>query len=316
MTPQGMTKKKKKKNHPAITQNKTTHQKPSPKTNSTKTEFPPSALVNIPDHIFLPGHCGVSVRINNNSNIKKIKDYYKNRLHHFESDHNLCGNTKALQALQKAKIRIRMFDDDLSLIGDNIDLLRKTKPVFILKLNKNTIKHINFITTLNFPVHIDACSEPPETDILTKVLEYYLHSPLLTVNIEPFHTLLQTEGKGAGFNLWDTEFENWKTDLYVSQDKKISLSRRWADHHLTYGTLKDTWDNITNSKLYIVHAEYKQSLFKQKSPCVFCPYLTPCGAHLKAIDPNWPCDGWKAAFKSLKNEVKKAKELLKNYDGQ
>ncbi|MBF0106725.1 MAG: hypothetical protein HQM16_15540 [Deltaproteobacteria bacterium] len=280
------------------------------------TDFPAHTLVNVPDHVFLKGRCQVIVRIDKTSPIKKITTHYKKRLHCFQASHEILKHTASLESLADYKIRITLKASGLAAITDHEELLRQTRPVFLVPLDKNTIKCINFATGLNFPVHIVAETSSDKNRVLKKVLEFYLHNPLLTVPIEPLHTLIQTTARGAGFNLWDTELENWKSDFFVSDRLRVSLSGRWLDQKKSYGDTTDTWKKITASKLYQHHANYKQNLFKQKSPCVFCPHLAPCGAYLRALKPDKPCEHWKETFKKLEAEGLKAKKLIKKYEAQ
>ncbi|MCK5506466.1 MAG: hypothetical protein KAJ10_14990 [Thermodesulfovibrionia bacterium] len=277
-------------------------------------KFPRQVLVNTPSEIILEGNNPVALRINGNSDFFHMKKIYGKRLFNIEIDADVSNNTALLQSLKGYRVRIHLANSDLSNIGDVINTLKQLHPVFVVNPDNNLTRNINFLTSCNFPVHLNTHIPTAGQDLLENALDFYLHNHLLSVPIEPFHTLLRTESMGKGFNLWDIEGEKVSTNFFISENGKIALSSRWSKCDLNYGVLDDSWEDISGSKLYNNLSSFQKILFKNQNNCIYCPYLKPCGGFLRAIDPDWPCEDWKKVFAVLHDEVKKTKELLKKRD--
>jgi hypothetical protein len=271
--------------------------------------FPRSAVVSIPASNALSGNCSVSVRIDTQGDIPRTKEFYGRRLSSFEIEAKSVNEIGLLQALKGERVRIMVADADIFERHEIIDALQALQPVFMLNVDGSLIRHINLLTSLNFRVHISASTPVQAEDTLLQAVDFYLHNPLLTIPIEPFHSLLHTVSRGKGYSLWDTESENVKTNYYVTDNGKVSLSRRWTENDLYYGALEDPWDGLINLKLYQRLAKFQVELFISKSPCIFCEHFDLCRGFLRAVVPEWLCGTWKEVFKMLRDEARKAMEL-------
>jgi len=280
-------------------------------------QFPHNAIVNIPAGALPDGECLVSVRLDAESkDIPNLKKIYDKRLLNFEIINGSYNDFSMPESLEGMRVRIHIAGSDLSGIGAHVNSLKSIQPLFVVSPDRDAVRKMNFLTAFNFPVRIDT-SIPPETeDSLEKALDFYLHNPLLTVPVEPFHTLLQTLSRSQGFNLWDIEMEKVNVNFFISKSGKITLSSRWDDKGLYYGGADDSWDEIINSEAFRTLSFFKKMLFQKQSPCIFCPHFNPCEGFLKAVDPDWPCDAWKKVFSTLRDEVKKAINLLKTRAGE
>jgi len=274
-------------------------------------DFPAKVIVNIPASLFLPGNCRVSGRVNSGSEVRALKDFYSGRLYNLEITDLDLDDQDLLESLKGSRVNILITGPDLTCIGKNIEGIRKTLPVFHVFPDEHLLKKVNFLTALHFPVHIPTDRPPASSDTLLQALDFYLHSPLLNVPIEPFHTLLITQGKRTGFSLWDIEKERSSVNFYLHENN-ISLSRRWLDGKKYFGELDNTWTDIMNSDFMIELKSLKYTLFTTNAACIYCPHLDICDGFLKAVDIERPCDDWKAVFNVIKDEVNVAADILRS----
>ncbi|MBI5417200.1 hypothetical protein HZA55_04555 [Candidatus Poribacteria bacterium] len=280
-------------------------------------QFPDNAIVNIHSGVFLKGKFFVSIRIGENvNNISMLKKTYAKRIFNFDINSNLCDNAELLHAMEGFRVRIYSSSNDLSAIGKNVNIFKRLYPIFVINPDNNSMKKINFLTAFKFPVYINTSVQPETNDILDRILDYYLHNPLLTVPIDPFHSLLKMASvkKNTEFNLWDIEMEKININFYLSDSGKITLSSRWDKNGLYYCELKDSFKDIVSSELFNNLLSYKKMLFQKKSSCAFCQHFNLCGGFLKAACPNLSCENWRKIFSALNDEIKNAMSILKNYN--
>lgn len=280
------------------------------------TVFPKNAMVNTPAAQRLEGDCSVSVRISPNDDPASLQEFYGKRLFNFEIDAKSVSDLDLIKSLKGCRVRIMNASLGVFVSDDTIKPLRDTQPVFVVKLDDDTLRNINFLSSLNVMVHIDISSPDASENALMQVLDFYLHNPLLSVPIEPLHSMLRTINRKQGITLWATEHEHLKNNFYVCDSGEITLSKRWNDNKLNYGTIEDSFDDIENSKLYQKLLSFKADLFRNSNPCIFCDHFGPCVGFFKAIEPEKSCEAWKTVFKTLADESDKAKDLLQKYKKQ
>jgi len=278
------------------------------------SSFLDGMIFNIPAGIDFQMDCSVSVRVDVGDDILKLREFYGSRLFSFDVDHRSLLNEEFVLKLMGTRVRIHTGDSMLSELGEIIDGLVSMKPVCVVRPDANLVRTLNFLTSLSIRVHIDSSASVGEQDSLAGALDFYLHNPLLTVPIQPFHTLLCTITCGHGFSFWEIESEKVGTNFYVSDQGEISLSQRWSAEGLNYGTLDDSWDRVTSSDLFKRLSSFKRELFRIRSPCIYCAYLDLCGGFFRAIDAEWPCESWQDIFYILRRDFRRAKELLREID--
>lgn len=278
------------------------------------SDIPEKIKANIPPSVLLDAVNNVAVRVNSEQcDINMIKKNYSGRLFNVEIDDDIFLDIDVIKKLRGVRLRIksspRIFE-----IGRNIDLYKEAIPVFVADADEDLIKKLNFLTGLGFQVHINTDVPPDSEDILIQALEFYLHNPLLRTPIDPFHSILKTMSSGGGYSLWDTEYEKIGADVYITDNKEVALSERWSQRGLVYGNLDSSWAELSSSKIYRSIISYNKDLFMEKSDCVFCSHMDICGGFLKAADREWPCGPWIKAFDFMRQEISRAKDLLKEHN--
>ena len=276
--------------------------------------LPANILVSIPFGYLKDEACKVFVRINNDDwSGTRLIEWYGERLMGIEIKISHI-NEDMIQSLRNMRIRIIEEDDFLSAAGEKLPVLKELRPIFLLSPNRHLLKKVNFLCGLGFPVHIDASAEYEEACALDETAEFYLYNKLLTVSIEPFHSLIQTQIRGDGFTLWDTEYEKANYNFFVDEFERISLSPRWAASEIYFGRIENSWDKIVESRAMQSLISLKQNIFKKRNDCVFCAHFTICHGYLRAIVPDWPCQKWQSAFDILATGTENARKLLSRFD--
>jgi radical SAM protein with 4Fe4S-binding SPASM domain len=281
--------------------------------------FPKQTLVNTPFETMLEGKCSVSVRISTPDHVPATLDFYGRRLYNVEIEDGSIRDIDLIRAIGPNRIRLILGDINvLEVDGRLIETLQeiRAKPAFEILPDGNLFKNINFLTGLGMLVHIDMSKPVQDEKALLRVTDFYLHNPTLSTPIEPIHSLLVLMNRGRGNRLWSTEQERVRTNFYVSNQGEVSLSRRWMERSLKYGSLDDSVDEFMKSGLYSKLASLKAELFRNKSPCIFCRHFDVCNGFLRALDPEWPCDIWQEVFGILKSAVKEGRNLLRIIDKQ
>ncbi len=281
--------------------------------------FPKNTLVNTPCETMLDGECSVSVRISTPDSVPRIREFYGKRLFNLEIEGELIKDIDLIRAIDVNRVRIILGDINiLEVEGRLIEALQKmgAQSVFEINPDKKLLRNINFLTGLDILVHIDMTKPVQDENALLQAVDFYLHNPMLRTPIEPIHNLLVTMNRRRGRTLWSTELENVKTNFYVSDQGEVSLSSRWIENDMKYGTLDDSVKDFMKSELYNKLATLKEEMFRSKSSCVFCGNLDVCKGFLRAIDSEWPCDIWKKVFNILQGAVREGKDLLRKIDQQ
>lgn len=277
-------------------------------------QFASEALVSVPAGTRVEGDPVVAARLpSTGSDVAARLAVHGNRLCFVDLEGEAL-RAETLEALRGQRVRLRLAAGELGLLRERLGQLRCMHPVFIVAPDAHLVRTINFITAFDIPVHVDA-SLPPETeDGLDGACQLYLHGPLLRVPVEPFHTLLQTAAQRGGRTLWHTEQEDVRGNYHLTEDGKVTLSARWARRGMFYGSLDDTWPAMLASTLHRGLVELRPRLFRERSPCAFCPHLALCGGYLRALDPEWPCEPWKRAFARMGEGAHYGRTLLEELD--
>jgi hypothetical protein len=275
--------------------------------------FPNYVTVSIPATCFLEGDCLVSVRINPEDDVRHLKASYGRRLLNFEVDSAALKDLSFIHTLAGMRVRVLMVDRGLFESGEIMEALSQIHTVFTLRPDSKLLRYVNFLTSLNFQVHIDTTLPNEVNESIESTADFYLHNPLLTIPIEPFHTLLCTLNRSKCYNLWDIESENVRSNFFVTEAGDVSLSKRWHMNDLNYCKITNSWDELIRSELFRKLSSFKSELFRRKDYCIFCGHFDLCGGFLKAIDSDRICESWQRVFFTLRSEVKRAKNLLQKY---
>ena len=277
--------------------------------------FPEVSRVSVPATRRFPGKFAVSVRVQPGDDLQGLREFYQERLEEFEITGKVITDLEFFQSLAGTPVRFLAADVDLFQTSTLIETLSLLKAVVVVEPEANLIRKINFLTSFDLEVCIDSASPPRADRILKRALDFYVHSPMLNMPIEPFHSLLCTISQGLNLTLWDIAGERVAYNFFVSDGGEVSLSRRWHARGFNYGSMNEPGDNLKETDLFRRLSSFRFALFQSCDLCVFCAHLDLCGGFLRALEANWPCDSWRQVFHTLCQEAKNAKELLQKIDG-
>jgi len=143
---------------------------------------------------------------------------------------------------------------------------------------RDIFRRVNFLTSQNLVPVIEAeALLAMKAETLKAVLDLYLHSPLVSVPVEPFHSLVEgLAGKGA-VDLWRAYDEVPEEHVYISRDGRASLSARWAARGRVYGRAGAGIAGWQTSAFWREVVEYRRGLFSRLESCAVCEVFALCG---------------------------------------
>jgi uncharacterized protein len=174
-------------------------------------------------------------------------------------DHSLVDKLTEIRRLRESQFH---FISDVSSSGFYVDAL--------------TFASLGRPVTLQF-------SDPQETDFhnLSEVLDYYLHSSTLSVPIQPLHSLLVALINDREVDLWKATHEDCRYDLYVTEDGRVTLSKRFALRGAFYGSIHDSPEVWQRSSLHRRMSEFKRTIQEHVSECSYCQHFPICGGYFQ-----------------------------------
>lgn len=289
-------------------------------------EFPPHALASVPLAITLPGTCRLEVRLHSLAELSEACRKYGERLRTVElpsRELSALETAGGIEFPERVWIRIRVAALEDLLAVDVRRWLPAGRTIFHVRVNSELPRVLNYLADLNARIHIlprprrdhIAEGEPSDEELLSAALQTFFHHPTLRNPIEPLGALLLTTVEGAGPSLWDTEREKTSEAFYVDAEGNVSLSERCDNEGVRFGTVDDSYGDITQAPPFRRFLSLRSAIFTEKLACVFCPHLRPCGGFFKALEPEADCSSWQHAFAQLAEEASNARELAARYGG-
>lgn len=147
--------------------------------------------------------------------------------------------------------------------------------------------------SLRVPVRL-AYSAHWSEEVLSELLDYFLHSPTLDVPIEPFFSLAGAIGQQNKVTLWELFDEVVGQHYFVDTQRQVSLSRRWADRDMWFGDATESTHGFETSELWNTLEELRQRVFSMQTPCAFCEHYPYCEAFwMTAEHADESCRVWR-----------------------
>lgn len=164
-------------------------------------------------------------------------------------------------------------------------------------------KAVKLAVSLNFAVKLVIAQQPTQALIeeLAQVLDLYLHRPNVAQPVEYFHSTFLAFYHGAAPTLWSVQEEDPTVIRYITDDGKETISPRL--NGFAFGT-----------DCGAVVADYQRALLAEKGECESCEFWDNCGGYFKWPDRQYPCDGVKSLFRTLKEAAGELQRELKSFD--
>ena len=132
--------------------------------------------------------------------------------------------------------------------------------------------------SLGVPVSL-LVTEGWSEEVLRRLLDYFLHSPALDVEIEPFFAMSQCIGASEHRTLWDLSDEVLGTNWFIDEDGRVSLSKRWANAGEYFGHMDDPVETLRESDLWRRLGVLKRETFTEQKECAFCKHYPFCAGY-------------------------------------
>lgn len=129
--------------------------------------------------------------------------------------------------------------------------------------------------SLDVPVRLAFSEDWPE-DVLNEILDYFLHSPTLSAPIEPFYTLAGAVAGQSEATFWDIFGERLGRHWYIDDERRVTLSPRWAEQGRFFGSADDSDAALRESALWTELSGLRDAMFIQQKPCAFCAHFPCC----------------------------------------
>jgi uncharacterized protein len=143
------------------------------------------------------------------------------------------------------------------------------------------------------PVRLQ-CAEDWPAPVLLDLLDYFLHSPKLEVPVEPFFSLAAAIGRQRRTTLWQSFDSVPGRSYFVDQQRRVSLSRPWAERGRFFGSVDDDPASLRRSPLWTDLQALRQQIFITQSPCAFCEHYLYCAGFWRAaFESDVPCNTWR-----------------------
>jgi hypothetical protein len=128
--------------------------------------------------------------------------------------------------------------------------------------------------------------DPSLIEEIHRVLNFYVHNPLVTLPIEYFHSTFLAMHQSEQSSIWDVQDENPAAFRYVTEDGKETIVRRTGNGR-----------TIGNLDTFVV--DLQSTLLAERDECYNCQYFRNCGGYFKWPNRAYRCDGVKALFSAL-----------------
>ena len=271
--------------------------------------LPAQVRLSVPYGRFVEGEPQVVVRAQPGDDMVALQARYGRRLAWVELPEETLEDLAFLDTLGGLRLRVHTRSGPPLTSEPQVQLLRRTRPVFVVQPSADLLRTVNLVASGRFRVHIDASgSETADADGLRKATEFFLYNPVLVSPIEPLASLLAHLVRGMGHTLWETEIERPR-DAFVDDRDRVTASRRWADREQFYGRFNDGWESLTASPLAVRVRGARKAMFRERSACALCAHLLLCRGYLRAVEPEADCSPWQGSFELLREAARKAREL-------
>jgi hypothetical protein len=187
-------------------------------------------------------------------------------------------------------IELVMFDPGLEfpLLYRSAKLLDKHPVRVSIPVILGFSKAVKVATSLQYVVKLELGQpEPALIGELSEVLSSYLHQPLISQPIEPFHSLLISFYYADRATLWDIQEEDPAYFHYITKIGRQTIPRRFGGGRVT-------------GNLGSFVTDFKRDLLAEAAECGSCEFFERCGGYFKWPRRDFSCDGVKALFRTLK----------------
>lgn len=153
--------------------------------------------------------------------------------------------------------------------------------------------------SLNVPVRL-AFSEDWSAETMGDLLDYFLRSLALQVPIEPFYFLASAVSEQHESTLRDHYHEVLGRSYFVDPRHRVTLSPRWAEREMFFGTIEQSEAHFQTSSLWTELQGWEQRIFVAQEPCAFCEHYRYCAGFWRTTrQADKTCGLWRGVMDRL-----------------
>jgi hypothetical protein len=193
---------------------------------------------------------------------------------------------------------IHDLDKDLPLLYNYAPLTAKCPVRVSVPVATGFSRVAKLAVSLNFAVKLEVLQ--PEQHLIAEmshVLNDYLHLSAISQPIEFFHSLFLAFYHKEPLTLWDIQEENPAYFRFVTDDGKETLPGRFSGQDTPWGFPSFMTD-------------FKNELLTEKRECCACEFFETCWGYFKWPQREYPCNGIKDLFRTLKQAAEELKKDL------
>jgi len=188
-------------------------------------------------------------------------------------------------------------DTNLNIVLENIRRFRSTINHCTLSPNQTDSSLMVILPSLSIPITLLPYEDWRQEDIDT-VSDYFLFSPSLNVQIEPFFFLVPSLN-GEGLNMWDIFQERLGHNFYIDVRNRVTLSERWAKAGIFFGEVHNDPNRMPSIQEWKRIENLHIDLFSELTECSMCEHYHFCHGFFKAVNRQMDCSQWRSAFSKV-----------------
>jgi hypothetical protein len=188
---------------------------------------------------------------------------------------------------------------DLPLLYELSPLLAKSPVRVTIPVTPGFSKAVKLATSLSFQVKLEVMQ--PNASLIEELFEItrmYLHQTTVSEPIEFLHSTFLSFFRGEPATVWVIQEEHPDLMRYVTDEGKEALSGR-------LGGLRGEVSGIFK--------DLNRLLVAEGGECFGCEFIENCSGYFKWPRREYPCDGMKAIFQTLKEAAEELRRDIVSF---
>jgi len=187
-------------------------------------------------------------------------------------------------------------EKELALLYEHTPLTARGPVRVTVPAGKGFAGAVRLATSLNFAVKVET-GQPSSAlvDELLKILDLYLHGATVTQPVEFFHSVLSGLCREESFSLWEIQEEDPLLFRHVHENGRESLAGRFKE---------------CEEAPVVFMERFPKKVLEERGECSLCEYFSFCSGYFKWPDGDFPCEGVKRIFATLREAAEELKRDL------
>jgi|WetSurMetagenome_2_1015567.scaffolds.fasta_scaffold234851_1 hypothetical protein len=198
---------------------------------------------------------------------------------------------------------VQDVESDLPLLYQCAPLLTRRAVRVTVPVVAGFSKVVKLALALNFAVKLDVSQPGPELiREMDRVLGAYLHQSTVSEPVEYFHSLFLAYYRGETSTLWSIQEEDPALVRNISEDGAEALPIRLSGHEISGDLLA-----------FANHLKAERTA--GETECSGCDFLAECDGYFKWPNGEYPCEGVKGIFQTLREAAEQFRSDVTCFHG-